>query len=61
MSPMYDPAAIQQRLDQLRHERDAGEAQLQALKRRTEDLQHTLLRIGGAITVLEELLQTPNG
>lgn len=49
------PSRIEQRLAVLRQEYEAGQAQLRALEQRTRDLQNTMLRITGAITVLEEL------
>lgn len=47
---------IEQRLADLRQEYEAGQTQLRALEQRTRDLQNTMQRITGAITVLEELL-----
>ena len=44
------------RLTKLRQEYDAGQNMLADLEGRRLDLQQTLLRIGGAIQVLEELL-----
>lgn len=55
--PMPDIARLEERLNSLRKENEAGEAQLRALTQRSEELQRTLLRIRGAITVLEELLE----
>ena len=51
-----DRHSIAQRLQQLKDERRAGDAQLQQLDTRRNDLQQTLTRIDGAIQVLEELL-----
>lgn len=48
-------ARIAQRLAFLREEYEAGQAQLRALEQRTRELQNTMLRIAGAIAVLEEL------
>lgn len=48
-------ARIAQRLAFLREEYEAGQSQLRALDQRTRELQNTLLRIAGAIAVLEEL------
>ena len=47
----------QTRLDELRAEYESGAAQLEQLEQRTQDLKKTLLRISGAIQVLEELKQ----
>ncbi|MFC5743224.1 hypothetical protein [Dyella tabacisoli] len=52
----HSPSRIEQRIAVLRQEYEAGQAQLRALEQRTRDLQNTMLRISGAITVLEELL-----
>jgi hypothetical protein len=46
----------EQRLVELRQEYEAGQAQMRALEQRTRDLRETMLRISGAIAVLEELL-----
>ncbi|QNH10998.1 hypothetical protein HEP73_00408 [Xanthomonas sp. GW] len=51
-----DRNSIAQRLQHLKDERRAGDAQLQQLDTRRNDLQQTLTRIDGAIQVLEELL-----
>ncbi|MBB6252493.1 hypothetical protein [Nitrospirillum iridis] len=58
-----DEAILRQRVEQLRREHEAGEAQLRALDARRTELQNTLLRIAGAIQVLEEVIaeQTPAG
>jgi hypothetical protein len=53
------PAAIsrtEQRLVALRQEYEAGQAQMRALEQRTRDLRETMLRISGAIAVLEDML-----
>jgi hypothetical protein len=47
---------IHTRLAALRQELEAGQAELQLIERRQAYLRETLLRIGGAIQVLEELL-----
>ena len=47
---------IRERLSELRGEYEAGQQQIQLLEQRREELQGTLLRISGAIQVLEELL-----
>lgn len=48
--------SLKARLEQLKQEHAAGEQQLQALETRKNELKHTLLRIQGAIQVLEEML-----
>ncbi|NRO97477.1 hypothetical protein GWC77_16255 [Paraburkholderia sp. NMBU_R16] len=45
-----------QRLAELRDNYQAGQAQLQRLEAQRSEIQQTLLRISGAIQVLEELL-----
>lgn len=50
---------ITNRLAQLHAEYAAGEQQLAALQARTEELHNTMLRISGAIQVLDEMLSTP--
>jgi hypothetical protein len=47
---------IEERLATLRQEYDAGRRMLAELEARQAELQQTLLRIGGAVQVLEELL-----
>jgi hypothetical protein len=47
---------IEERLAELRQEYDAGRRMLADLEARQVELQQTLLRIGGAVQVLEELL-----
>ena len=47
---------VQQRLEQLRSEFEAGQRMLAEMDARRAELQQTLLRIGGAVQVLEELL-----
>ncbi len=51
-----DRDSIEQRLQELKDERRAGGAQLDQLEIRTRELQQTLVRIDGAIHLLEELL-----
>lgn len=46
---------VQDRLDELRAEAETGQRQLQLLDARRAELRDTLLRIDGAIQVLEEL------
>ena len=58
---MVDPNDLFQRITQLRAEYEAGEQQLAALEAREADLKKTMLRISGAIQVLEELLQSSPG
>jgi hypothetical protein len=54
----------QARLDQLRRDYDVGQSRLQQLEQQAAGLRDTLLRISGAIQVLEELskqtIQAPN-
>jgi prefoldin subunit 5 len=49
------------RLDQLREEYETGRRQLAELNQRRAQLSETLLRISGAIMVLEELVGGPVG
>lgn len=56
-----DQAAwLERRLEELRREMAAGEAQLLDLDRRRAGIRETLLRISGAIQVLEELAALTN-
>lgn len=48
---------IEKRLQELRTEYSRGEQQLAQLDQRRQELRDTILRISGAIQVLEELLQ----
>ncbi len=48
---------IQQRLQSLKTEYEAGQKMLAELETKQANLHSTLLRIGGAIQVLEELLR----
>lgn len=50
-----DIKQIQDRLTQLRENHTAGEEQVRLLESRKLELQQTLLRISGAIQVLEEM------
>jgi hypothetical protein len=50
---------LQARLDELKRQYQLGEAQLRELGRQEATLRETLLRITGAIQVLEELLSAP--
>lgn len=47
---------VQSRLESLREEYEAGQARLRELERQQAQLTDTMLRISGAIQVLEELL-----
>ena len=47
---------LEQRLTQLKHEFEAGQQMLAELETKQANLKQTLLRISGAIQVLEELL-----
>lgn len=47
---------IQVRLDELKREFEAGQGELQQLQARENYLREAILRISGAIQVLEELL-----
>lgn len=49
-------AQLQTRLDELKKEFETGQARLQELERQQSFMRETLLRISGAIQVLEELL-----
>lgn len=48
---------LQQRLENLRNEFEAGQVKLNDLERQQSFVRETLLRISGAIQVLEELLK----
>ena len=50
---------IEARLKELREQFQAGQGQLQELERQEAYLRETMLRISGAIQVLEELLSKP--
>lgn len=52
---------LQARLQELHAEAENGENQLQLLDARRAELRDTMLRIAGAIQVLEELLAAGNG
>jgi predicted nuclease with TOPRIM domain len=47
---------IQARLEELKKELEAGQAELQKVEMQRAYLHETVLRIGGAVQVLEELL-----
>ncbi len=46
---------LEQKLQELRYEYAKGQQQLAQLDQRRQELRETMLRISGAITVLEEL------
>jgi len=48
---------LEKRLDELKAEYDQGEKMLSDLDARREQVRQTLLRISGAVQVLEELLK----
>jgi hypothetical protein len=50
-----------ERLAELRREYQLGQEQMAVLDQRRQELRDTLLRISGAIQVLEELLHSPSG
>jgi len=50
------PQRLEQRLKALRQEFETGQKMLADVEAQRRELQQTLLRIGGAIQVLEELL-----
>jgi predicted nuclease with TOPRIM domain len=52
----YSREALTARLEELRAEFKAGEKQMEELEKRRAQLRDTLLRISGAIQVLEEML-----
>jgi hypothetical protein len=47
------------RLEELRAELEKGQRHLEGLDRQRQEMRDTLLRISGAIQVLEELLRQP--
>lgn len=49
---------LETRLQDLRNEYQSGSEMMEDLQRRQDELRTTLLRISGAIQVLEEVLQT---
>lgn len=51
-----DKQVIQGRIRELQANHDAGQRQLAELEQKKGELEHTLLRISGAIAVLNELL-----
>jgi prefoldin subunit 5 len=52
---------MEERLGQLREEYEKGRQQLALLHQRRQEVQNTLLRISGAIQVLEELMAAESG
>ncbi len=52
---------MEQRLAELRRELDRGQQQMAVLDQKRGELRDTLLRISGAIQVLEELTAARNG
>lgn len=61
MSPQSHPnqAKILERMDLLRADLEKGQGHLDLLDQQRQQVRDTLLRISGAIQVLEELLQGP--
>jgi ABC-type transporter Mla subunit MlaD len=53
---MIEPTAVVHRLDELRADVSEGERALRELDAQREQLVATLLRLSGAVQVLEELL-----
>jgi predicted nuclease with TOPRIM domain len=51
---------VEERLQELRSELDSGRSLLEEIETKKANLQSTLLRISGAIQVLEELLASEN-
>ncbi|MBK7828152.1 hypothetical protein [Nannocystis sp.] len=49
---------LSERLNQLKSEFESGQKVLRDLEARQQDVRDTLLRIGGAIQVLEEMLKS---
>ncbi|RQR29503.1 hypothetical protein DIE23_21595 [Burkholderia sp. Bp9143] len=52
-----DKKQIADRLKELKDSYEAGEVRMRRLDAQREELRQTLLRIGGAIQVMEELLK----
>jgi hypothetical protein len=53
----HGSAVLTARLEELRSEHEKGQRYLETLDRQRHELRDRLLRIGGAIQVLEELLE----
>jgi uncharacterized coiled-coil protein SlyX len=51
---------IEQRLEELKSEFEKGQQTLEGLEAQAADVRQTLLRISGAIQVLEEMLESPD-
>lgn len=51
---------LEDRLRELKEEFERGQSKLDALERESQQVRHTMLRISGAIQVIEELLQAPD-
>lgn len=51
---------LEQRLQQLKSEYETGQKMLTELAEKEAQLRNTMLRIGGAVQVLEELLNAPS-
>ncbi len=58
---MSDAAVIAARLEELRNELRKGQEELVGIERRRGEVRDTVLRISGAIQVLEELMSITNG
>ena len=58
MSGPLEVGPVRERLGLLRLEYEKGERRLELLDRQRVEVRDTLLRIGGAIQVLEELIAT---
>jgi len=56
--PEQQSNSLRARLGELRLEREKGQRHLDLLDKQLQEVRDTLLRISGAIQVLEELLQT---
>jgi hypothetical protein len=56
-----EATAIRMRVDELREELAKGRRRAAALDAERDELRDTLLRIAGAVQVLEELLARTNG
>jgi uncharacterized protein (DUF3084 family) len=58
---MDERQEIKRRLEQLRREFESGQQRLAAAENQAAGLRQTLLRISGAIQVLEEMLEEEPG